>query len=101
MFVSFNAHFHFNGCVVPSFPFPWANFSWNDSFLRVAYRKSAKGEGSYLLEAWAIPDSRVFALWPLASCVNSPEVWVETYSAHLQWNFLHKMGPFLGGVPPQ
>jgi hypothetical protein len=43
-----------------------------------------RGKGRILLEAWAIPDLRVFAFWPLASCVNSPEVRVEAYLAHLQ-----------------
>jgi hypothetical protein len=42
------------------------------------------GKGRILLEAWAIPDLRVFALWPLVSCTNSSEVRVETYLAHLQ-----------------
>jgi hypothetical protein len=36
--------------------------------------KVARGKGRILLEAWAIPDSRIFAFWPLASCVNSSEV---------------------------
>jgi hypothetical protein len=40
-----------------------------------------RGKGRILLEAWAIPDSLVFALRPLASCVNSPKVQVETVGA--------------------
>jgi hypothetical protein len=44
----------------------------------------AREKGRILLEAWAIADLRVFALWPLASRVNLPEAWVETYLAHLQ-----------------
>jgi hypothetical protein len=60
------------------------------------------GKGRILLEAWAIPDSRFFAIWPLASRVNSPKIWVETYLARLQWNFCGKMGPFfLGGDAPR
>jgi hypothetical protein len=46
--------------------------------------KVARGKGRILLEAWAIPDSHVFALWPLASCVNSSKVQVEMYLVHLQ-----------------
>jgi hypothetical protein len=43
----------------------------------------ARGKGRNLLEVWAIPDSSIFAFWLLASCVNSPEVQVETYLALL------------------
>jgi hypothetical protein len=43
-----------------------------------------RGKGRIVLEAWAIPDSPVFAFWPLASYVNSPKVQVETYLALLQ-----------------
>jgi hypothetical protein len=46
--------------------------------------KVARGKGRILLEAWAIPDSRVFTFWPFASCINSPKVQVETYLALLQ-----------------
>jgi hypothetical protein len=60
--------------------------------------KVARGKGRILLEAWAIPDSRVFAFWPLASYVNSPKVRVETYLTHLQSSFLRKNGTiFFGG----
>jgi hypothetical protein len=59
-----------------------------------------RGKGHDLLEMWAIPNSRFFALWPLASRVNSPKIWVETYLANLQWNFCETMGPFFWGVPP-
>jgi hypothetical protein len=77
IFISRIASFHL-------FPFLGRIFSWKGSSSRVAYRQSGKGKGRILLEAWAIPDLRVFALWSLASCVNSPEVRVETYLAHLQ-----------------
>jgi hypothetical protein len=59
-----------------------------------------RGKGRDLLEMWAIPNSRFFALWPLASRVNSPKIWVETYLANLQWNFCEKMGPFFWGGAP-
>jgi hypothetical protein len=36
--------------------------------------KVVRGKGRILLEAWAIPDSPVFALWPLASRVISPKL---------------------------
>jgi hypothetical protein len=42
-----------------------------------------RGEGRILLEAWAIPESPVFAFWPLVPCANSPEAQVETYLALL------------------
>jgi hypothetical protein len=35
------------GCVVPSFSFVWANFSWSGSFSQVAYRQSGEEEGPY------------------------------------------------------
>jgi hypothetical protein len=41
------------------------------------------GKGRILLQAWAIPDSRFFAFWLLASRVNSPNAWVEVYLTHL------------------
>jgi hypothetical protein len=43
-----------------------------------------RGKGRILLEAWGIPDSHFFALWPLAFRVSSPKVWVEAYLAHLR-----------------
>jgi hypothetical protein len=46
--------------------------------------KVARGKGRILLDTWAIPDSHDFALWPLASCVNSSKVRVETYLVHLR-----------------
>jgi hypothetical protein len=55
-----------------------------------------RGKGRILLEAWAIPDSRFFALWLLASRVNSPKIRTEMYLAHLRRFFCEKMGPFLG-----
>jgi hypothetical protein len=59
----------------------------------------ARGRGRILLEAWAIPDSRFFALWPLASRVNSHKDWVETYLAHLQRFFAKKWDHFGGDAP--
>jgi hypothetical protein len=62
----------------------------------------ARGKGRILLEALAIPDSPVFALWPLASCVNSSEDWVETYLALYSKAFCEKNGTiFWGGYPLQ
>jgi hypothetical protein len=46
--------------------------------------KAARGKGRVMLEAWAIPDSRFFAFWSLASCVIPPKVWVGAYLAHLR-----------------
>jgi hypothetical protein len=60
-----------------------------------------RGKGRILLEAWAIPDSRFFALCLLASHIDSPRVWVEAYLARLQQIFAKKCGPFFwGGMPP-
>jgi hypothetical protein len=60
-----------------------------------------RGKGRILLEAWAVPDSRFFALWPLVSHVSSPRVWVEAYLAHLRRIFVKKWDHFFwGGMPP-
>jgi hypothetical protein len=61
-----------------------------------------RGKGRILLEAWAVPDSRFFALWPLVSHVSSPRVWVEAYLAHLRRIFVKKWDHFfLGGDAPR
>jgi hypothetical protein len=39
----------------------------------------------------------VFASWPRASCVNSPEDGVEAYLAYLKCSFLRKNGNIWGG----
>jgi hypothetical protein len=54
-------------------------------------------KGHILLEAKAIPDSRFFALRPLASRISSPRIWVEAY---LALEFLRKNGTISGGMPP-
>jgi hypothetical protein len=93
--------FHFNGCVVPSFPFAWANSGWNSLFSRVAYRQSGKGEGSY--PAGGVGYHRLVHLRLLAAHVlrefaRSPGR--DVLSAFAV-KFCEKMGPFLGGEYPR
>jgi hypothetical protein len=60
-----------------------------------------RGEGRILLEAWAIPDSPVFAFWPLASRVILPKLPGRDVLGAFQVKlFCENMGPFLGGIPP-
>jgi hypothetical protein len=56
-----------------------------------------RGKGRILLEAWAIPDSRFFALWLLAYRANSPKIRIKVYLAYLRRIFAKKWAHFLGG----
>jgi hypothetical protein len=92
--------FHFCGCALSSFPFAWAEFSWNGSFSQVAYRQSGEGEGSY--PAGGIGYPRLTRLRLLAAHVLRK--FAQSLGRDILGAFAVKLsrknGTILRGVPP-
>jgi hypothetical protein len=82
-------------------PFPWANFGWEGSPSRVAYRRSGKGEGPYPTGGVGYPWLAHLRL--LAACVSREFAWSsgwDVLSAFVTRFFAKKWDNFFGGIPP-
>jgi hypothetical protein len=94
--ISFNAFFISMVALFRLYPFAWANFSWKGSSLRVTYRRSGKGEGSYLAGGVGYPQLahlRLLAARVLRKFARSPSRYVL---GAFVMKFFAKNGTILG-----